>query len=95
MRYKKVKQQIKKITKQHYYNNFIKADEYQLPLSTITINKGTANEEKYADVESIIIFKRGFLMLHSTKNPDAESRNIDLIDIETFEIETQKKEEVK
>ena len=89
MRYKKVKQQIKKITKQHYYNNFIKADEYQLPLSTVIINKDTATEERYSDVESIIIFKRGFMMLHSTINPLAESKNIDLIDIETFEIEIQ------
>lgn len=88
MKYRKIKKIVKQFAVADYYNKFIRADEFQLPTCTFIINKGTSQEEKYSNVDSVVLFKRGFMQLHSAVDSSVDSRNIDFIDVETFEIIT-------
>lgn len=73
-----------------YRNNFLKTTEYQLNLSTFEINKGTDEEMIFPDVETVMVFRGGFIVLHSTINENTESVNIDLRNINTLWIKKQK-----
>ena len=84
---------LKKISKSYYYNSLIRAGEYQIPKSKVTINPDSNNKKIFFNIDGVMVFRRGFLILHSSTNPQADNQTIDLIDIEGIEIkpETKKK----
>lgn len=81
---------LKKISKSYYYNSLIRAGEYQIPKSKVTINPNSNNKKIFFDVDGVMIFRRGFLILHSSTNSNSDNQTIDLIDIMGIEIKPEK-----
>lgn len=97
MYFKQILRILNRVGISSYRNNFLKTTEYQLHLSTFEINKGTDEEMIFPDVETVMVFSRGFIVLHSSINENTESVQIDLRNINTLWIRRQetKKEKPK
>ena len=89
--FNQIVKKLKKISTSYYYNRMIRAGEYQIPKSKIIINPGSKNERVFFDIDGVMIFKKGFLILHSTTNEKADNQTIDLYDIEGIEIKPKKR----
>ncbi len=82
---------LKKISVNYYYNKMIRAGDYQIRKSKVIINPDSNNEKVFFDIDGIMVFKRGFLILHSSTNSKTDSTTVDLLDIEGIEIIPQNK----
>ena len=86
MYFKQLRKTIKEHSTWNYKNKVTKMEEFQIPPSTIIINKDTDNQEIYSHVDGINLFKRGYLLIRSGENRDIDSTSVDFRYIETLEI---------